>query len=326
MKSARWLTALVAWTLFAIEELAADEYPFPAVEDVAERNLIGVDEHGHPRIADTNKIRVAKLAASADTPKELRFYAIWGLAISGYSPEAAEGLIQAAEDRSLSATARGYAAMGLSNFSHKLPPESREVLRGRLRRMVESESGAIPDSIVRTLLAWGDAEWIAKRLGDQTRGHQMEIEILHALGPARATDRLLELYREEEKQSVRESYNRRAEIGRALLIFHDRRGIDILDSLLDADVVPLSGEQPNHQYRHNVFNAIARSVGQDFGYEHLNFDPSIDEAIRRFRSWWLEHRYTFTFPEDIRPTENNNANKPRLNNPLPRRESEVEPR
>ncbi|MBE7496501.1 MAG: hypothetical protein HS117_16275 [Verrucomicrobiaceae bacterium] len=326
MKSARCLNVLVAWALCDMGSLAADEYPFPAVEDVAERSLIGVDENGHPRIADDNKKLVARLAAASDTPENLRFYAIWGLAISGYSVDSAEGLIQAAEDHDLSATARGYAAMGLRNFSRDLPPESKGVLRERLRRIVASESESIPDSIIRTLIAWGDAEWIANRLGDQIQGHQMEIEILSALEPPRATDRLLEIYRADERQSVRESYNRRAEIGRALLAFHDRRGIDILESLLDAEVVPLSGEQPNHQYRHNVFNAITRAVGQDFGYEHMNFDPSIDEAIRRFRSWWLESRFTFTFPEDDHPTENNNANKSRLDNPPPRRDSEVEPR
>lgn len=264
------------------------------------RPLIGADENGYPRIADEDKAKFAILVAASDTPQKLRFDAIWGLAISGYSPEAATGLIQAAEDRSLSDTARNYAAMGLMNFSNELPLESKGAFRRRLRTLVDSEGASVPDSILRTLIAWGDAEWIAERLGGQTRGHMMEIEILCALETAHATGRLLELYRVDEVENKRETYNRRAEIGRALLGLRDKRGIDILESLLDAEVVPLNGEHPNHQYRSNVFNAIAHAVGKDFGYVHSNYDPSIDEAIRRFRFWWLENRYMFTFPDDDR--------------------------
>jgi hypothetical protein len=271
--------------------------PFPSIEDVPEQALIGVDENGHPEIDVKDKPQVAKLAADSHTPENLRFYAIWGLAISGYSAESADGLAKAMEDTGLGDTARGYAAMGLSNFTSQLPRESKEQFLRRLKAVVVAESQATPDGILRTLIGWGDAQWIAGNLGDGMRGHEMEIEILSALKSEQAKTRLLELYRSDEMRNERVSYNRRAKVGWALVVFKDKRGVDILDTLLDADAVPDAGD-PNHQYRHNVFAKITKAVGKDFGYRHMNYDPSIDDSIRRFRDWWLESRYDFRFAEE----------------------------
>jgi hypothetical protein len=145
----------------------------------------------------------------------------------------------------------------------------------------------------------------------------MEIAILSGLGADRATDRLLELFEAEESRSIRESYNRRAEIGKALLGFQDKRGIDILEPLLDADAVPLGGGIQVHQYRYNVFHVLARAVGQDFGYGHSNHDPSLDEAIGRLRSWWRGNRQTFTFPGSGRPAGTAPAGRSPSDGPQP---------
>jgi hypothetical protein len=295
MKIPRGSAHAVLCALLLSAYVDAEDYPFPSIEEVPERKLIGVDEHGHPQIGQPDKQQVARLAADSHTPKGVRFYAIWGLAISGYSVESAEGLAKAIEDRGLSSTARGYAAMGLRNFTSQLSDESKDEFRRRLEAIVVAESETVPNGILRTLVAWGDARWIDERLGDRMRGHEMEIEILGALKPEQATGRLLELYRADEMRNERKSYNQRAEIGRALVAFKDKRGIDILETLLDADAVPKVGQAPNHQYRHNVFAAITRGIGQDFGYRHPNYDQSIDESIQRFRSWWLEKRYDFLF-------------------------------
>jgi hypothetical protein len=289
--------ATVLWTLLVASGAVGRDGPFPSIEDVPERTLIGVDENGQPRIDGKDKPRVAKLAADNHTPQKLRFYAIWGLAISGYSAEAADGLAKAVEDRGLSDTDRGYAAMGLSNFTSQLPRELKEQFVRRLRAVAAAESKTTPDGILRTLITWGDAQWIAGILGDNLRGHEMEIEILSALKAEQATPRLLELYRGDEMGSERVSYNRRAEIGWALVAFKDKRGVDILEALLDAEAVPKIDETPNHQCRHNVFAKIVKTTGQDFGYRQRNYDPSIDDSIRRFRGWWIENRYDFRFAE-----------------------------
>lgn len=170
------------------------------------------------------------------------------------------------------------------------------------------ELAETPAGVLRTLISWGDGPWIAEQLGDGLAGHRVEIAVLKSLGRQQATGRLLELYESDEKRNERESYNRRAEVGRVLLTFGDKRGIDILETLLDAHAVPLHSGEPNQQYRHNVFASITRGVGEDFGYEYRNYHPSIDNAIRRFRDWWLESRDSFVFPQRgiERPPQNAN--------------------
>lgn len=262
----------------------------------AGKELIGLDENGSLLVADENKAEVAHLAASRDTPANLRFAAIRGLATSGYSAASTAALMKAAEDRDLSEAYRAYAAFGLSNFTQELPAHSKSKLQGRLRTIVLAEGAAIPAQFVRTLLHWGNAQWLDENFANHVRGKDLELEILGALRPEQATHRLLEIYRADQKRNSRESYNRRASIGRTLLRFRDKPGFEILDTLLDAEAVPYIAGKPNHQYRHNVFASIARGAGTDFDYKHQNYHPSIAEAIAQFRAWWSENQSANVFP------------------------------
>ena len=274
----------------------ADDYPFPAIANLPERKFFGVDQYGLPHIAEKDKGMVAQLAASDQSDASLRSLAIYALAISGYSPESVDALSKVLADSTLGD--RGTAAMGLGNFTMELPAKRKEELRAQLRKIMESEGLRRPPEIIRLLLVWGDAPWVAEQFGDDLTGHAMEIEIIGKLPAARATPRLLEIYRSSERVNTSESYNRRADIGRALMKYGDKRGVDILDTLLDAGSVPtLSDGSPSHQYRNNVFAAIQKAVGKKFGYEHLNYDPTIDDAIVRYREWWLRDRYEFEFPK-----------------------------
>lgn len=298
-KSRMTMLSILGVSLAAGEVVAGDD-PFPLIEQVPQRALIGVDQYGLPRISAENKAQVARLVVELGTPKQLRFYAIWGLATSGFSPEAAEALTKVAEDNKLDKTARDYATMGLGNFTLLLPGEMKEGIRIRLRSIVKAESTTVPDGILRTLVRWGDAPWIAEQFGDRLKGHVMEITILTAARSPKAAGRLFELYEADVKQASSNSYIRRSEIGSALVELGDKRGIDILETLLDARSVPDLGQgsPPNPQYRHNVFREITKAIENDFGYSHLNFDPSIDEAIRKFRGWWTKSRDTFEFKGD----------------------------
>lgn len=295
MKTSRNATLLFFWAITSITVALGEDYPFPAIEKVPERKLIKADQHGHPRIVDKDKAKVALLAASDHTPEHLRFYSIWGLAVSGFSPESSSALAEALTDRKLSHATRGYAAMGLRNFTNKIPAQTKKSLRSKLRATIEVELAKTPDEIIRTLIAWGDAPWIAERLADDLLGHPMEIEVLRRLPSEKAIPRLLGIYRHTKNQHHRKNYNRRSNIGRALIDFKDKQGIDILETLLDAQAVPKHHGEPNHQYRHNVFVVVTKAVGQDFGYKHRSYHPSIDTAILRFRTWWRKHRNEFNF-------------------------------
>jgi hypothetical protein len=270
------------------------DYPFPSIAHLPERNLIGADKNGYPHIEGKNKGEVARIATSLQSPSELRSLAIWGLAISGYSPESADALLKIATDGTREG--RETAAMGLRNFTTELPAYKRNEFRTRLREGVKLEGTSTVDEIVRTLIAWDDAPWIAEQFGSELAGHAMEIEILRRLPAGRAVPRLLEIYHTTRRDNSKDSYGQRADVGRALADLRDARGIDILDTLLDVASVPTYEGVPSQQYRQNVFAFIQRAVGDQFGYERRVYDPSIDEAIVRFREWWLQERYHFVFP------------------------------
>lgn len=254
-------------------------------------DLIGKDQYGYPRIERKDMTAVANLALSAKTDGGLRYQAVWGLAISGYSPESADALIAVVENTSFEENVRDVAAMGLRNFTLNLDEESKEALKKRLHATILADPAHASDEMIRVLLTWGDAAWVVETLGEHLHGHPMEVEILSHYTANVAIPRLLDIYFETKQAVTTPSYNKRAEIGTALLDFKDKRGIDILASLLPNDCAP------GNEYRNYVFNLIIKHVGHSFGYTHRNYDPSLEQAVSRFSEWWLRERYSFEFPE-----------------------------
>jgi len=276
--------------------LAADD-PLAAIKDYPERRFFESDKYGLPKVADKNKESVARIVTSQGYPAELRSLAVYALAISGYSPESFEALRKIAMDTSMAAHDRDSATMGLQNFWSDLSDAKRKEVRLNFRELHRAQDLESSDQTLRASIIYGNGPWIAEQLGSKLSGHRLEIEIDASLPDPEAMKRLIAKYQTLEGDALPLSYDSRAEIGRALIEHHDKRGIDILDTLLDAGNVPLLQDgAPSHQYRSNVFRFIQRSVGKTFGYEHLNYDPSIDEAIARFRKWWLIERYKFGFP------------------------------
>jgi hypothetical protein len=246
---------------------------------------------GSPRLATGEISAKAEIAVSGDTPPEERFEAVRALGISPYTNESAQALVHVACDKTFDETTRDYAGMGLRNFTKYIPDESRRSIQQRLRAALESEKGDTPDGIVRTLIAWNDAPFINEILGDQLAGHTMEIEVLAALPGKESAERLWELYRTAPKSRKSVHYNRRAEIGRALVKKKDSRGIDILIDLLPAD------RAPGKQYRHNIFVFLAGTLKHRFGYDAEKYDPSLEEAVPSMIAWWEKNKDTFAFTE-----------------------------
>jgi hypothetical protein len=247
----------------------------------------GEGDRGYPYLKPDEIPGKVKLAVSVETPAEERFKAVWGLAISGYTKESAEALSQVACDKSAGETTRDYAAMGLNNFTRQIPEESRKTIQQSLHGVLEKEKGDTPEGIIRTLIAWNDAPFIREILGEQVKGHNMEVEVLAALPGQESCDKLWQLYQESPKGYRSVYYNKKASIGRALVAKNDTRGIDILVELLPED------HAPGHQYRHNVFVFLARKIDKDFGYKAENYHPALEKAVPEMLSWWKENRGTF---------------------------------
>lgn len=248
-----------------------------------------MQDSGYPVIADGTFVEKIRLATSPDTPDKVRFDAVWGLAISGYTKESTLALAQVTAERGASDTTRGYAAMGLRNFTASIPSDLKHDSQKVLQGVITAEGYDAPDGIMRTLIAWGDAPFILETLGTEAEGHPMEVEILAGLTGDGGFERLLQLY--ETCRKGRRSYNERSEIGRALVMKRDKRGVDILMELLPSD------GSPGGQHRHNTFAFLTKYVtgGSTFGYNALNYDPSLDEAVPKMLSWWQESRRDFVF-------------------------------
>ena len=67
--------------------------------------------------------------------------------------------------------------MGLRNFSSAMPKEMRQAILEQLRKAFRAEKDKLPDAVTRTLIAWGDADYVHEALGETLRGHPMEIEV-----------------------------------------------------------------------------------------------------------------------------------------------------
>jgi len=237
---------------------------------------------------ETEKSSRATQDAMSFDPR-VQFDAVRKLAISGYTREAADVLAMVVADTKVSETTRDYAAMGLGNFTSKIPSGQKDSVRKVLREVLHSEAADTPDGILRTLLAWGDADLIQEELGPGLKTHTMQVEVLERSSDPRASDLLWEIYQACPEGRKAEHYNRRAQVGRALVGRKDIRGIDILVGLLPAD------KAPGPQYRSNVFIFLAIRLGQDFGYGQGNYRPELEQAVPKMISWWEHNRKSFAF-------------------------------
>lgn len=233
--------------------------------------------------------RDIEVATSPQSTPEAQFSAVRNLAISPYSEERADALAKVACEAKADETTRDYAAMGLGNFTAAMPQEIRLAILGRLRQSLATEAGDTPDGIVRTLLRWGDAVYVEEVLGTKLAGHSMEVEVLQALPGQKASERLWELYLASPKGRKSIEYNRRAEIGRALATRGDKRGIDILLTLLPAE------NAPSRQHRLNVFLFLVRTLGRDFAHGSAKGGADLEETAEQMAKWWDEHREKFDF-------------------------------
>lgn len=273
------------WVSNPIREKRKDAKPSVDPPPLSERII-----RSYPYLKREEMPEAIQLAMAPTTGQKARFYAVWGLAISGYTPEGAKALAWVACNRELQEGERGYAAMGLSNFTGAMPAQEREAIREQLRKLLADEGADMPHGIIRTLIAWGDAAYIHETLSGRLKGHPMEIEVLEAL-PSReaALARLLQLLETCPARTKDERHNWRARVGSALVRQKDKRGIDILLSLLAKE------EAPGPQYRNNTFQFLANTLGQSFGYPKGNYRPELEEAIPKMVAWWEEHRDTFEF-------------------------------
>ena len=263
--------------------------------------LAGCSAIGEPRLDGTRCARceVASPGGVRASGREHRvavakalhgdFDSVWSLSISGYSLDASSALATVASSKHMGETTRDYAAMGLRNFSALMPAEERSSIARQMRDVLAEEGADTPDGIIRLLVRWGDASYVQRTLGGSLAGHSMEITVLRDLPEEWAGERLWRMYLDCPESRKAEHYNRKAGIGRALVERRDKRGIDILVALLPAD------NAPSRQHRNNVFKFLALKIGETFGYEHSNYDPSLEEVAFKMQQWWKGSRSAFEF-------------------------------
>jgi hypothetical protein len=222
----------------------------------------------------------------SDNPSA-QFDAVRELAISGYSRSSAEILAGIACDSNAPQTTRDYAAMGLGNFTNAIPPEDKTHICSKLKNVLQAEKLDTPDGIIRLLVKWGAPRFVHETLGEQLKGHGLEVDVLAQMEGDYATDRLWQIYKDCPKGRKAAYYNKRAGVGRALINKGDVRGIDILIELLPAD------KAPGPQYRNNVYCFLAIKIHNNFGYANGNYRPEVEEAIPKMIAWWEENRSDF---------------------------------
>lgn len=283
-------------TIFAgmAATLQAEDAPIASGNGASIAALIGKDQNGYPAIARENMPAVAGWITTTKGSSEQYSRAVWGLAISGYSPESAQALMAMVEDTTRTEEDRRMAAMGLRNFTTALAPGEKEAFKARLRQALQAGKTRPPDEMIRTLVAWNDAPWLMEVAGERLRGAPLEVEILAKSHSDKAVPRLLEIYGETEPATALQSYYRRTEIGRAVVELKDKRGIDILATLLPKSSV--EDGPSGKQSRNNVFRFLMMHTGRNFGYEYSNYNESLEPAIERFKEWWAQERSSFSFP------------------------------
>jgi len=271
----------------AREVLLVEGTPAEEIERVAKDLMLGT-----PRTVGEVEGALIKAATGGQASAKERFEAVMELAVAEYSPESAEALLRVACDRKADETTRDYAAMGLGNYSNEMSEETRKETEKGLLEALGSEKENAPSEIIRTLLWWGKAKAVAEMLGEKLKGHGMEIAVLEAMPGKEGTARLWELYEGCEKTAKAEPYDRRAHIGRAMVKHGDKRGIDILMELLP------TGSAPGEQYRRNVYEFLARTLRQDFGYGEGNSSGELEEAGAKMTEWWKKNREGFKLQQE----------------------------
>jgi hypothetical protein len=276
-------------------------------EDVIRARTLYFFANSDSRLKPEERSQKAKEVLDPTTGDTARFYAVRALAISGYTRDGAEALAIVATDRKHDDTVRGYAAMGLQNFSSSMPPAVQQPIQKKLQRALEAEMEKLPDGLMRTLIAWGDADYIREVLGDRLRGHRMEVEILEcASARKRAVDRLWEMYQTSPKPKSDPDWLMRFRIGAGLVRQEDKRGVDILIECLtvrepcapssQSPTAKALNEESFRQSLSNTYAWLARATGQNFGYVSNRWTPELPRAIDEMVGWWKEHRDTFEFP------------------------------
>ena len=145
---------------------------------------------GYPYLQMEEIPRAVAMVKHPHTGQTDRFYAIWGLAISGYTPQGAEVLFEIAADQEALASWREYAAMGLGNFSSTMPPRKRDQYLAALRKTLAAEREKTPSGLLRLMISWNDVTRVEQALGKAIENHPMRVEILIASPRPEASDEL----------------------------------------------------------------------------------------------------------------------------------------
>ncbi|MCE5277558.1 MAG: hypothetical protein ABFD92_14405 [Planctomycetaceae bacterium] len=264
---------------------------------------------GYPYLKPEERPIKAKEALDPVTGDKTRFRAVWGLAISGYSRESAEALAIIASDSKYDATTRGYAGMGLSNFSNAIPKGIRQAALDRLYGALSVEREKLPDGVMRTLINWGAADRVRQALGEKLLGHRMEIDVLQRIDSREeAVARLMELHKAAADVTGSIGWTQRWHVGAALIDRQDKCGIDILiECLTVKEPWPIDNPSPQakesnaasfRQSLHNTFTRLATIFDDRFGYEAGGtWTPQLDDAIPKMVEWWMARRQTWSFEE-----------------------------
>lgn len=263
----------------------------------------------YPYLTPEQRPQKAREAIDLSTNEKARFNAVWGLAISGYSRESADALAIIAADSKYDATTREYAGMGLSNFSNEIPDVLRQAILDRLYVALSAEKEKLPDSVVQTLINWGEADRVRTALGDKLDGHSMEIQVLQRISSQKeAINRLMELYKAAPDVNSSIGWTKRWHVGAALIERQDKQGIDILIECLSVkNPWPSEETSPQaidfnarsfRQSLHNTFARLATIFDDRFGYEAGGtWAPQLDDAILKMAEWWKTNRDRWSFEE-----------------------------
>jgi hypothetical protein len=262
------------------------------------------------RLAPEDRAQKAKEALDPATDEPMRFYIVWRLSVSGYSPESAEALATLAADRKYPAGLRQQAAGGLGNFTAAMSPEARKSAQGRLLAVLKDEGAAAPQAIILTLLRLGEADQVRAILGEKLRGHPLELDVLPATSARdEAVARLWELSQAAPPATTYAGWDRRYRLGLALIGCKDKRGFDLLMECLtvkdpwttDAPSTPAAEAANTRLFRQALlatYSVLARLLDDDFGYETgASWNEQLPGAIARMAAWWKEHRQAWSFEE-----------------------------
>lgn len=252
----------------------------------------------YPYLKPEERLAKAKEALDPATGDQARYYAVWGLAISGYTRQGAEALAVIAADCTRGEALRECAAMGLINFTHEMPAEVRKPLQENLREALDAEKEHLQGGVIQLLAAWGDADRVLKVLGDKLKGHPMEVIVLKKISSREtAVARLWEVCQTAapaKKGNI--ALSRAWHAGEALIHWRDKRGIDILLECLAAKPAEDADLASSRQSRHNTFVLVAGVLGRTFGYElRGEWSPRLDDAVPEMIEWWKANRQTWDF-------------------------------